>query len=342
MAPLNLQMDMHIPGFVDLQVNGYRGTDFSGPDLAEESFARACRQLLGQGTAAFLPTLITSPVEVYRRNLALISGVMARPEFQGRLLGIHLEGPFISRRAGAAGAHNPAWVLEPDVRLLEEFQERAAGRVRLLTIAAELPGAVELARRAIGLGITVSLGHQMAGDDDLARLVRAGATALTHLGNGVPEVLPRHPNPVWSALACDDLRAMVIADGHHLPPSFLKVVLRAKGVGRVAVVSDQASVAGLPPGRYRALGADVVLEPSGRLHMPERGCLAGSSATILQCMNHLASLGLLRLEELQAVGFHNPLRIIGARPEEVRSPRQVAFDPAARRFDLVAQPGPPG
>jgi len=320
---------MTIPGFVDLQVNGYRGTDFSGPDLTEDAFARACRDLLGQGTAALLPTMITSPLDVYRRNLFLMGRACARPEFAGRLLGIHIEGPFISQQPGAVGAHNPAWVLPPDVGLLEKFQEWAGGWIKLLTLAADVPGAEDVARAAVAMGITVSLGHQMATEEDLARLARAGAKALTHLGNGVPAMLARHPNPIWAGLAADDLAAMMIADGHHLPPAVMKVILRAKGVARVIIVSDQASVTGLTPGRHRAMGTEVVLEESGRLHIPEKGCLAGSSATMLECMNHLASLGFLSAEELETVGFHNPLRLLGLGPDAVRSPQQVQYDGAA-------------
>ena len=100
------------------------------------------------------------------------------------------------------------------------------------------------------------------------------------------------------------------------------------------MTSDQSPLAGLPPGRYRAMGADVVLEPSGRLHIPEKECLAGSASTMLECMNHLASLGLLGLEELEAVGFHNPLRIIGLGPHAVRAGPALAWDAAGRRFHL--------
>ncbi len=327
---------MAIPGFVDLQVNGYKGTDFSSPSLTAEAFAQACRDILGQGTAAFLPTIITSPAAVYERNLRLMADVMAQPEFQGRLLGIHVEGPFISPRAGAVGAHMPQWVLPPDTRLLARFQGRAHGRIKLLTIAAEQPGAEELARRAVGMGITVSLGHQMAGEEDLARLVKAGATALTHLGNGVPETLPRHANPIIAGLANDGLCAMMISDGHHLPPSLLKIILRTKGVPRVAVTSDQTALAGMPPGKYHVAGNDVVLEPSGRLHIPTRGCLAGSSATMLVCMNFLSSLGWLGLEEMEVVGFHNPLRIIGLDASAVKAEPRVKYDAASRKFTLVA------
>ncbi len=112
-------IDLDIPGFVDLQVNGFVGVDFSSPDLTEESFVRACRALLQRGTAAFLPAIITSPLEVYERNLPILARGIALPEFRGRLPGIHLEGPFISPQPGAVGAHNPAWTRPPDLDLLQ-------------------------------------------------------------------------------------------------------------------------------------------------------------------------------------------------------------------------------
>ncbi len=298
-------------GFVDLQVNGFLGVDFSSPDLTEAGFVRACRALLAQGTAAFLPTVITSSLDTYARNLPLMADVMAREEFQGRLLGFHLEGPFISRIPGAVGAHNPAYVREPDVALLEQLLDWAGGRVRLLTLAAELPGAEDLARCAVERGIAVSVGHSLFTTADLDRMADAGATALTHFGNGLPTMLPRHDNPLWVGLAHDAYTAMCITDGHHLPASVIKTTARAKGADRFIVVSDASPVAGLPPGRYRFLDNDAILEPSGRFHNPEKQCLVGSSATMAQCMAHLSLLGLFREAELKQVGRGNPLRLIG-------------------------------
>ena len=326
------KITLPIPGFVDLQVNGYRGADFSSPDLTEEPFVRACRALLDAGTAAFLPTVITSPIEVYQRNLPLVARVMARDEFQGRLLGIHVEGPFISAQPGAVGAHNPEFVREPDISLLQQLVDWADGRIRLLTLAAEVDGAEELARLAASLDITVSIGHSLAGEADLKRLVRAGATGLTHLGNGLPNVLPRHDNPIWAGLANDALTAMVIADGHHLPAPVLKAFIRAKGAERIVVVSDASPVAGLPPGRYITLSNVAVLEESGLLHNPEKQCLVGSSATMLQCMNHLASLGLLSVDELLAVGFFNPLSLIGVNPADVHTKSELLWDGSTATF----------
>lgn len=126
---------MKVPGLVDLQVNGFKGVDFSGQELTEADFMRACREIMQQGTSAFLPTMITSPVEVYRRNLDIIANVAEKEEFRGRLLGVHLEGPFISVVNGARGAHQKQWVRKPDVRLLEQLIEWAKGKVKLITIA---------------------------------------------------------------------------------------------------------------------------------------------------------------------------------------------------------------
>ncbi|GAF71368.1 unnamed protein product, partial [marine sediment metagenome] len=285
---------MEIPGFVDLQVNGFRGVNFSSPELTEEDFIQTCIELMGRGTAAFLPTVITSPLEVYRRNLPLMAEIMDRPELKDRMSGFHIEGPFISPEPGARGVHDPDLILKPDISLFEELQELACGKIKLLTIAAEVNGAVELAGHAVKHGVTVSLGHHLASEEDLQRLITAGASTLTHLGNGVPRMVDRHRNPLWAGLAEDALTAMIIPDGHHLPASLMKTIIRVKGMSNVIAVSDVSPVAGLPPGRYTCMGGEVVLEESGLLHDSVKGYLAGSSATMLDCMNVLASLKLLK------------------------------------------------
>jgi len=325
---------MKIPGLVDLQVNGYKGVDFSCAALTEADFIRDCRQLLEAGTTAFLPTMITSLPEVYKHNLAIMASVLEMEEFHGRLPGVHLEGPFISAQEGACGAHNPQWTTEPDINYLEQLIDWAGGKVKLLTIAAELEGAEQLTRYAISRGIAVSLGHQMADERALQNLVHAGARAITHLGNGVPMVLHRHHNPIWAALAEDGLVATVITDGHHLPPSVLKTIIRTKGPQRCIVISDASSLAGLPPGRYETLGHKVILEETGRLYDPATGYMVGSSATMLQCMNHLASLKPVSIDELIAMGFYNPLKLIGLSPEDVARDGNIWFDETKQVFYL--------
>ena len=328
-----MTVELNIPGLVDLQVNGFMGVDFSSPDLTEEPFIWACQRLLRRGTAAFLPTVITSPVEVYERNLPLIAKALARPEFKGKLLGLHLEGPFISPQPGAVGAHHPAWVRPPDLDLLKQLFDWAGYSVRILTLAAEFEGADTLARWASEQGALVSLGHTLANSSDLDRLSEAGAKALTHLGNGLPQMLPKFANPIWAGLADDRYTAMFIADGHHLPDGVLRLMIHAKGVARSVIVSDAAPIAGLPPGNYTTLGNEVILEESGRLFNPAKGCLVGSSATLLECMNHLASQGYLSLEDLLALGFHNPLRLLGIDAVQIPpAEERFAFDERRRQF----------
>ena len=303
---------------VDLQVNGFKGVDFSGADVREADLVEACRALLSAGTTAFLPTLMTCPTEICARNLPLLARVIDREEFTGRLLGIHLEGPFLSPQEGARGAHNPEWMRAPDVDYLEQLITWANGKIRLLTLAADLDGAEDVARYAASRGMAVSLGHHMADEEQLRRLVNAGAKALTHLGNGVPAVLPRHENPIWAGLGNDDLSATIIADGHHLPASLLKTIVRAKGPRRCILVSDASPLAGLPPGEYESMGAQVLLDETGRLYNPGTGYMVGSSATLAACASYLASLKIVSPDELAMMAFDNPLRLIGVEPGRVR------------------------
>jgi N-acetylglucosamine-6-phosphate deacetylase len=320
------QVKLAIPGFVDLQVNGFRGVDFSSPGLTEADCVRACRELAACGTMAFLPTVITSPTDLYQRNLPLLARMMETDECRGHMLGLHLEGPFISPAPGAVGAHRDRAIRKPDIAFFDQLVDWAQGKIKLITIAADQEGAADLARHAVDCDVTVALGHHLASDEEITQLTEAGATALTHLGNGVSNMLPRHPNPIWAGLANDNLSAMLITDGHHLPASTIKAMIRAKGITRTIITSDAAPLAGMAPGRYQVWGGEVVLEASGLLHDPVHGNLAGSSATMLECMNYLASLRLLTLDELLEVGFYNPLRLIGIDSEIVVGKSSLVYD----------------
>ena len=299
-------------GFVDIQFNGWMGTDFTADRLTAEQVLEITGQIMRLGTIAYCPTVITGPEEDYRTNLAAIAHAMHDRDLGRHILGIHLEGPFISPEDGARGAHPKAHVRVPDPERLDRYQDWADGAICLLTVAPEVPGAEALIRHAVRRGITVSIGHHLAGDDDLRRAVDAGATLITHFGNGIPNQIHRHENPLWWLLACDRLTALCITDGHHLPADLITVALRAKGLEHFAVTSDASPLGGMPPGEYTVFGSlPVVVEPSGRISSPTSKSLAGSHACMAECMNHLASLGLLTEAELWRVGRDNPLRAIG-------------------------------
>jgi N-acetylglucosamine-6-phosphate deacetylase len=322
-------------GFIDIQSNGYKGIDFSSETLTLAEIRAATREIVKDGTIAYCPTLVTSPLEMFRRNLPLMAQAMRDPECGRHILGVHLEGPFISPLEGARGAHPLKHIIPPSIEVFKQLQELAENKIALLTLSPEVEGALPLIRYAAEHGTVVALGHHLADHATLAKAVAAGARASTHLGNGMPNMIHRHVNPLWWQLACDDLTATFITDGHHLPPDVIKVAWRAKTTQRFVVVSDQANLAGMPPGDYEFHGDKVVLAPSGRISFGDTPYLAGSSATMLQCMNHLASLNIMAEADLWQVGFENPLALLGIKGRRFHpvNGRRVEF--RAGKFEII-------
>ena len=297
--------------YIDLQVNGFVGVDFSTTDLTYDSFMKAAEAIFASGTVTFLPTIVTSDVGLYARNIGIIREAAEKNSLLKNIPGVHLEGPFISRMPGAVGCHNPDFVRDCDPAWLMELVKISGNYIKMLTIAAELDGATDLIECATKANITVSLGHHLATGEDIVKCAKAGAKTLTHLGNGCPNMMDRHRNPVWAGLACDDLTAMLITDGHHLPGELVKCMARIKGADKIIVTSDAAPVAGLPPGRYHMLNNDAILEENGKFHNPEKGCLVGSSASMADCAKFLESLEIFSEEELHKVTFANAAKLIG-------------------------------
>jgi N-acetylglucosamine-6-phosphate deacetylase len=312
-------MNKPIPntGFVDIQVNGFLGTDFSSPDITREDVHSVCDALCERGTVAFCPTIITSALQVYERNLPLLASVMEEREEGAQILGVHMEGPFLDSEA--RGAHPEEFLCEPDVAMFKRWQELADGKVSILTVAPELPGACDLIKEASRSGVIVGIGHHMASEDHIKQAADAGARICTHLGNGIVNMLPRHPNPLWSQLACDGLMGSFITDGHHLPPEFVKVAMRAKGIDRFVVTADSAPLAGLEPGEYKFGGQDVSLDDTGKISMVHRDALAGSASTMRDCVKRLAEWENLTPEQIMKVGRENPLRLLNLDDGEILS-----------------------
>ena len=322
------------PGFVDLQINGYLNVDFTSTDLTAEGIRKVSQGQMARGTVAYCPTVVTSSAETLEHVLPLLAKACDDQE-GAQILGLHLEGPFISPEDGYRGVHPQAHVRPPTAAEFDHLRELANDRISIITIAPEVEGAAEFIEHVTKTSKTiVSLGHQAGDAESIGRAADAGARLATHVANGMAEMVHRHLNPIWPILANDCLTGMFITDGHHLPLELIKVCLRAKGVERFIVTSDMAHLNGLEPGEYEFAGVPVVLEPNGRLHRKGAYQLAGSASDMIDCMNVMASLGELDEEGLLKVGYQNPLDLLGATidPARLEKAPEVQFD--GKRFTL--------
>jgi len=284
------------PGLKDLQINGYRGVDFNDPELTPAQIEKVSEELLRTGTSTYYPTLITGSKE----KISALLGTFVKATGQGGLAskmigGIHLEGPFISKENGPRGAHTMAHCLDPDIELLKRWQEQANGKIRIVTLAPELPGSVPFIKVCVSMGIVVGIGHTAAHTDQINSAVEAGATHST---------IPRHPNYIWDQLAQESLYASMIADGFHLPDSVLKVFVKAKR-DKAILISDGMNYTGMEPGVYDSSATGrVCLTPEGKLHQEGKpGTLAGSASTLLQGIKKMTSLvGFSKAWDMGSVG----------------------------------------
>ena len=333
---------LHISGLADWQVNGFQGVDFNRPELTVEQVQMVSECLAGEGVWYYMPTIITNDVYVIEHLITVIAQAarafgnhVVGDRRLARIVGIHLEGPFISPVDGARGAHPRQFVMAPDIRLLEHWQELAGGMIRLLTLSPEWPEADRLIQRACELGMRVAIGHTLATSEQIAAAVASGASLSTHLGNGLPTMLPRHPNPVWDQLAQPKLWASVIADGFHLPRSVFDVFRLAKGE-QLFLVSDCTEFAGMPPGQYASpIGGEVVLTAEGRLHLADNEkLLAGSALSLRQIVEKIVASGWLSLEQAWDMAAVYPWRFLGEElPVECKVTRTQSICKDHRIFD---------
>jgi N-acetylglucosamine-6-phosphate deacetylase len=245
--------------------------------------------LAQHGTGSFLATTVTAPLDATLRSLSGLAKLLAQPaaEGQARPVGIHLEGPFLSH--AKRGVQPPEHLLAPDIAVFDRFFDAAEGRVRLMTLAPELPGAAELAAHAISRGVRISMGHSNATAAETSAVIAAGAGSATHTFNAMRPLDHREPGILGTALTCDAVYAEMICDGIHTAPEMVKLWWRAKGPERAILVTDAMSAAGMPDGEYQ-LGGFAVQVANGRAMA--RGVLAGSVLTLDRALtNFMAFTG---------------------------------------------------
>jgi N-acetylglucosamine-6-phosphate deacetylase len=287
-----------VPGFVDLQVNGFAGVDLMGADA--DGYRRVGEALLETGVTAYLPTFISAPEE---ELLAALGSVPAEPG-GARILGIHLEGPFLAPTR--LGIHPPAARRDPDPALLERLL--GAGPVRLMTLAPELAGADELIDLLLLGGIAVSCGHTDATAEEATKAFDRGARSVTHLFNAMRPFRHRDPGLAGAALARDDVVVQIILDGVHLAEETARVVWQSAG-GRTALVTDAVAGAGLGDGVYFLGGAEI--EVRGGAARGPGDILAGSTLTMIEAVRNLHELG-IPLSEAVAAATAVPARVLGS------------------------------
>jgi N-acetylglucosamine-6-phosphate deacetylase len=271
------------PGLVDLQVNGFFGHDLADAD--EAGWHTVVARLPETGVTAFLPTFITAPVEALAAALRRTERLLPGLPGGARVLGVHLEGPFLSERR--RGAHNAGWLTDPTAAALETLLE--TGLVRLVTLAPERAGGLEAVRTLTRAGVLVSVGHSDATAGEVAAAVTAGARKVTHLFNAQTGIDHRAPGVAAQALADPRLSPGLIADLHHVAPVVCRLAFEAAG-GRIVLVTDAAAAAGMPPGRYD-LGGEPIELPEDGPPVRADGTLAGSALRLDAAVGNVTGLG---------------------------------------------------
>lgn len=307
------------PGLLDLQLNGYAGFDFNSghESWSVEDFRRLRQRLASRGVLAALPTLITAPVDRLLAAARCYAALLeAEPELASAFPRLHIEGPFISPANGPRGAHPERWCRSPvdHPEFLEEMRDASGDRIGIITLAPELPGALDLIRQAAEHGVCVAIGHTMAPQECIAEAVAAGARLSTHLGNGSHQTLPRHDNYVQVQLAEDRLAASFIADGHHLPWFALQNMLRSKTPDRSVLITDAVAAADAPPGEYRVGESQVHATPAGRVQIPGQRNLAGSALTLDRAVLNVATHCGVPFEEAWAMASSRPAALLNLPP----------------------------
>ena len=308
-----------LPGFVDLHVHGGGGTSFT--EGTAEDARRAAEFHRRNGSTTMLASLVTAPLADLEARAAMLAGLAA----EGVIAGLHLEGPFLA--AARCGAQDPRHMIAPDVAAFASLHAAAAGQLRVITLAAELPGATDLITAAVQAGVIAAVGHTDATADVTSAAVDAGASHATHLFNGMRPLHHREPGPVGALLDRDEVSCEVIADGVHLHDTAIRLVARAAGPGRLVLITDAMAAAGMPDGRYRLgsmwvdvaggearLAADAgpgAGAPPGAGAGPRvSGAIAGSTATMASVVRHAIAAG-LPVTDVAAAASTTPARVLG-------------------------------
>jgi len=297
---------------LDLQLNGYKGIDFNADTLSAADLRSACKAVQQDGGGRMLATIITDRRDLMVDRISRLAALHAAdPLIADVMIGIHVEGPFISPQTGYVGAHPAAYVLPASPEVASELVDAGRGLIRLVTLAPECDAGLATTRWLAERKILVAAGHCDPAPVTLEEAIDAGLSCFTHLGNGCPLSLHRHDNIIQRVLAADRLRwVTVIPDAVHLPPAMIRTVVRAVGIERVIAITDATAAGGMGAGRFSLAGQDVVVDAKGAAWAPDRSHLVGSTASMSRICEVLRTDVGLSAADIAIVTQVNPARAL--------------------------------
>jgi N-acetylglucosamine-6-phosphate deacetylase len=302
------------PGYIDIHVHGGAGHDLMQP--GDDALARMEQHFLKHGVTSYCPTTVTAPLDSTLAALDRLAVCHRTPRTaRARPVGLHLEGPFLSH--AKRGVHPPDLLLPPSLEVFEKLWQAAQGKVAVMTVAPELPGAIEMVREAVSRGVCISIGHSDATLAQTRAAMEAGARHATHTFNAMRPLDHREPGILGGVLADPRLTADVIADGIHVHPEALKIFLCAKGPGRAVLITDAISATGMGDGRFR-LGPFEVDVQGGRCE--HEGKLAGSVLTLDRAVHNITRFTGWSLQNALRLATLNPARVLGRNDIGVLAP----------------------
>ncbi|RKU36632.1 N-acetylglucosamine-6-phosphate deacetylase [Candidatus Poribacteria bacterium] len=327
------------PALIDIQVNGFAGFDLNVATVTSEDVCAMVRALWKVGTGFLCPTVVTGAFDRISNSLhAVVEASKADALVAHAMLGIHLEGPYISAEDGPRGAHPLEHVRNPDWDEFQRWQDIAEGKITLVTLAPEKKGAIPFIEKLVADGIVVALGHTNAATSDIQAAIDAGARLSTHLGNGAHALIRRHPNYIWEQLGADELWASLIVDGHHLPPSVAKSMMRAKTLDRCVLVSDAVALAGMKPGIYEFAEKSVELTADRCVRLVGTEYLAGSAIELARGIENSVRFAGISLEEAVSLATLQPMRLLDAKAHVEATSNLILFewDESQCEINLIA------
>ena len=295
-----------IPGLVDVHFHGCVGEDFS--DASPEGLQRMADFELSQGVTYICPAGMTLPEDQLTAICRNAAAHRAKNAGGAQLVGLHLEGPFLS--TAKKGAQNGDFLHDPDSAMLRRLQKAAEGCVKLVTVAPEQPGAIDFIRAAVADGIAVSVGHTTADYDTAAAAFAAGADHATHLYNGMPPLHHRSPGVIGAAFDDPKVQVELICDGIHIHSSVVRATFRLFGAERVILISDSLRATGMPDGQYPFGGQEIEVHGNRATILGHPETLAGSVTSLMGCLRQAVAFGVPLADAVRAASY-NPARSIG-------------------------------